>query len=232
MTKPLIVIPARMNSSRFWGKPLSMIYTRPMIEHVWYGVSRSGYDAIVATDSREVKESVEGFGGKAIITGDANTGTDRVAMAARDYDPDETYSIIINVQGDIPFVEPSHIKLSLEPLEAGYGVGTVVSWLSPSEQNISSIAKAVVSWDGDVGRVHWFLRAPLNYGYHHIGIYAFRREVLNKYHRLPQSEHEKKENLEQLRAIENHIRIGAAFTKDKVVEINTPSDREPYALKK
>ena len=223
----LIVIPARAGSTRLPNKPLVKFHGKTLIQHVWDKANKLPAKVIVATDSDEIVKEVESFGGEAMMTdSDIKTGSDRVAQAYKQLG--QSADAIINLQGDMPFITPRQIASSIIPLNFGFDVGTLIYKMDPAEQNNPNSVKAIASVHPttEIGQCHWFLRAPLSYGYHHAGIYAFKPEVLKKLAKLEQTEFEQIEKLEQLRFLENKFRIGGKLCEAIKGEINTYEDLE------
>jgi 3-deoxy-manno-octulosonate cytidylyltransferase (CMP-KDO synthetase) len=233
------VIPARFASTRLPGKPLAEIAGRPMIEHVY----RRAADArrvdavVVATDDLRIAAAVEHFGGIARMTSPAHrTGTDRIAEVARDLRCD----IVVNVQGDLPLVEPDMIDELLAPFadDAGAMIATVCrSITDPAEYTNPNAVKVVFDRQG---RALYFSRAPIPSlgpsadpsvagAYKHIGMYAYRRDVLFALAALPQTPLERRESLEQLRALEHGIDIRVVVTRHESLEVDTARRRRRQA---
>jgi 3-deoxy-manno-octulosonate cytidylyltransferase (CMP-KDO synthetase) len=223
------LIPARYESTRFPGKPLADIAGRPMIEHVYRrAASTPGVDAVVvATDDSRIAAAVEHFGGVVRLTGSGHrTGTDRIAEVARDL-PCE---IVINVQSDLPLIEPDMIAQIVEPLMADRSL--VMSTLrqaisDPSDLTNPNVVKVVVDAHDNA---LYFSRAPVPYQrtpeqtFKHIGLYGFRRDFLLLFAGLEQTPLERAESLEQLRALEHGFRIRAVQTRFDSIEVDTPED--------
>ncbi len=224
--KTLIIIPSRAAASRLPNKPLLEFGDKPLVQHVWeQAVQAKASRVLVATDSQDIVDKVQAFGGEAMLTDPAlPSGTDRVAHAYTALSV--PFDAIINLQGDMPYILPEQITQVLSPLKAGFDVGTLVYEMDPAEQSNPNAVKAIVSFEQDekIGQCHWFLRAPLSYGYHHAGVYAFTPKSLKIIATLPQSAHEKIEKLEQLRFLENGLTIGASVCAPIEGEINTPDD--------
>jgi len=230
------VIPARYASSRFPGKPLAEIAGRPMIEHVYRRAADArGVDAVVvATDDARVAAAVERFGGIARMTGSHHrTGLDRIAEVARDLQ----CSIVANVQGDEPLVDPSAISLMIDVLRGDPDL-QMATLRTPirSEEDYASphVVKVVVGGNDDA---LYFSRAPIpfhregapeggHYAYKHLGLYAYRRDFLLRLAALPQTALEQAESLEQLRALEHGHRIRTVETGHDSIGVDTPADLE------
>ena len=233
---PIIVIPARMHATRLPGKPLADIHGEPMIVHVWRRAMQAGLGPVVVACSEvEVFDAVHAHGGNAVMT-DPNhpSGSDRVWEAVCNVDPDGEFNAIVNVQGDLPTLDPLVIRAVFAPLsEPGVDVSTLVTEIIVEEERTNpNVVKAVVGLAPGqrVGRALYFSRAtvPANAGphYHHIGLYGYRRESLQRFVALPQGVLEMREKLEQLRALENGMRIDAALVDTVPLGVDTPADLE------
>jgi 3-deoxy-manno-octulosonate cytidylyltransferase (CMP-KDO synthetase) len=230
------VIPARYASTRFPGKALADIAGRPMIEHVYRRAAEARIvDAVVvATDDRRVAAAVESFGGIARLTAATHrTGTDRIAEVARDL----RCSIVVNVQGDEPLVEPSAISDMVEALtsDPSLEMSTLRTAIRHHADYVSPhVVKVVVDPHGNA---LYFSRAPIPYhregtveAYKHLGLYAYRREFLLRLAALPQTALEQAESLEQLRALEHGFRVRAVETQYDSIGVDTPEDLERVRL--
>jgi 3-deoxy-manno-octulosonate cytidylyltransferase (CMP-KDO synthetase) len=232
--KILGVIPARLASSRFPGKVLASIASKPMLQHVYERASRARYlsRTIIATDDRRVYEVARSFGAEVRMTrSDHLSGTDRVAEAASA----ENASIVVNIQGDEPLIDPNAIDLAILPLVNDSSV--VMSTLKkriddPREMADPNVVKVVTNRSGDA---IYFSRSPIPYerdegtrtaGFKHIGLYVYRRDFLLNYSALPVGPLEISERLEQLRALENGYPIRVAETDYESVGVDTPQDLE------
>jgi 3-deoxy-manno-octulosonate cytidylyltransferase (CMP-KDO synthetase) len=232
--KALIVIPARLAARRLPDKPLADIHGVPMIVHVWRRAMESGIGpVVVAAGDPEIRDAVEAAGGIAVAT-DPNhpSGSDRVFEAIETLDPDRRYDIVVNVQGDLPTIEPQLIRRALDPLDdPAVDIATLVCPIEDEEDRTrSSVVKAVVAWrpEGGIGRALYFSRASVPWGegvlLHHIGLYAYRRPALTRFVALPPGTLEKRESLEQLRALEAGMRIDAAEVRTVPLGVDTPQD--------
>lgn len=219
-----IVIPSRLGSTRLPGKPLASFGGKTLVEHVWQQATASRLgDVLVATDDKGIADMVASFGGQAVMTpASCASGSDRCYAAIQHIT--ETYDIIINLQGDMPFIKPQQIAETLTPLQSGFDIGTLIYPMTEAMQHQPHAVKAIVSLQDGIGRCHWFCRANLNYGYHHAGIYAYTRDALETFAKTPPSIHENLEKLEQLRALECGLTMGAQLTTAIAGEINTPED--------
>ena len=232
--KPVVVIPARMASTRLPGKPLADIAGKPMIVQVLDRAREADIGpVIVACAEQEIADAVISAGGNAVLTrSDHPSGSDRVFEAVEKFDPTGRFDAIINLQGDLPGLDPKAILAAREALSPeNVDIATLVAEIiDPAELGDENAVKAVVSMkDGEtIGRAIWFsrLQAPWGDGphYHHIGIYAYRRASLQKFVGLPPSPLELREKLEQLRALEAGMRIDAACVDTVPLGVDTPQD--------
>jgi len=232
----LVIIPARLASTRLPGKPLVDISGRPMIVHVWERARAAGIGpVVVATDAAEVVSVVTAAGGRAVLTSDTHpSGSDRVQEAADLVDPDGRIGIAVNVQGDMPTVDPAAIRAVLGPLaDPQVDIATTAAEIfDPATRTDPNSVKVVGSPVGpDRLRALYFTRATAPWGegplYHHFGLYAFRRPALKRFVALPPSTLELREKLEQLRALEAGMRIDVAIVARAPSEVNVPEDLEP-----
>jgi 3-deoxy-manno-octulosonate cytidylyltransferase (CMP-KDO synthetase) len=225
--KPLIVIPARLAAMRLPNKPLAMIHGKPMIVHVWERATQADVGpVIVACGDQEIVDAVKAHGGEAILT-DPNLprGSDRVKVAADIFDPSGSYNLIINVQGDLPTLDPVLVQDVLEPFKnPDVDIATLANLINDEgDLQDPNVVKVALTLDGKgpIGRALYFSRSPIPSGpgphYHHIGLYAFKRDCLDRFASLPEDALEVSEKLEQLRALANGMRIDV-----KVVETETP----------
>ncbi len=232
----IIVIPARTDSQRLYGKPLADICGEPMIVHVWRRAVESDVGPVlVACADKEIANAIDKIGGNAVMTRpDHVSGSDRVFEAVQAVDPDGIYNTVINLQGDLPTINSEVIAKVLRPLDAlDVDIGTVACQISDdSERDDPNVVKAVVSFTpaGTVGRALYFTRttAPSGDGplLHHIGLYAFRRAALQRFVTLPTAPLEAREKLEQLRALEAGMRIDVVLVDTLPLGVDTPLDLE------
>ena len=236
MPQTLIVIPARLQASRLPGKPLKDICGEPMIVHVWHrAVEADAGQVVVATDSDEILQAVKQAGGEAVMTrADHESGTDRVFEAVEAVDPQGNCDIVVNLQGDLPTLDPQLVTACTKPLaNAECDIATLASEIvDDAERDDPHVVKAIGTRAENSGplRALYFTRATAPHGegplYHHIGIYAFRRNALERFVSLPRSELERREKLEQLRALEAGMRIDIALVDTVPVGVDTPADLE------
>jgi 3-deoxy-manno-octulosonate cytidylyltransferase (CMP-KDO synthetase) len=223
----LILIPARMASVRLPGKPLADIGGEPMIVRVMRVAQAAAVGPVaVATDSSEIAAAVTAAGGRAVMTrSDHASGSDRIFEAVEQIDADRKAAIVVNVQGDFPTLQGADIKAALSPL-ADPAVDIATLALEITERTDPNVVKAICSAVSP-GRMRalYFTRATAPTGdgplYHHIGLYAYRREALARFVKLPPSPLEIRERLEQLRALEAGMRIDVALTKNPIFGVDT-----------
>lgn len=229
----LVLIPARMAATRLPGKPLADIEGRPMIVHVADRARESGVGrVVVATDSAGIRDAVRAFGHEAAMTGAHHqSGSDRIFEALKALDPDGHVEAVLNLQGDLPTIDPRLIGRAAALLdEPGVDIGTLGAEIVREEEKTNpNVVKIVGSPLGqDRLRALYFTRATAPWGdgplYHHIGVYAWRRAALERFVALPQSALEKREKLEQLRALEAGMRIDAAIVDTVPLGVDTPED--------
>jgi 3-deoxy-manno-octulosonate cytidylyltransferase (CMP-KDO synthetase) len=234
--KPLVVIPARMSASRLPGKPLADIHGEPMIVHVWRRAMAAGVGPVlVAAGEPEIVEAVEHAGGRALLTRpDHPSGSDRVWEAVEIADPHGHHDVVVNLQGDLPMLEPSAIVRVLEPLvEPAVDIATITIEIhEESERDNPNMVKAVAALgpESPIARALYFTRArcPAGAGphFHHLGIYAYRRAALARFVQLPPGKLEQWEKLEQLRALAAGMRIDVALVDTAPFGVDTPADLE------
>jgi 3-deoxy-manno-octulosonate cytidylyltransferase (CMP-KDO synthetase) len=235
---PIILIPARMKSVRLPGKPLADICGQPMIVQVWRRAMEAGLGPVcVAAAEAEIAEAVTREGGIAVLTSpDHPSGSDRIFEALRKIDPDNRHDAIVNLQGDLPTIEPAIIRRVLDPLEdEAVDIATLaVEITRDAERADPNVVKAVAAFDPasaqSIARALYFSRAtvPANDGphYHHVGIYAYRRAALARFVALPPGLLERREKLEQLRALEAGMRIDVALVDTLPLGVDTPAELE------
>jgi 3-deoxy-manno-octulosonate cytidylyltransferase (CMP-KDO synthetase) len=231
---PILLIPARMASARLPGKPLADIAGSPMIVRVWERAMAAKLGpVVVAAGEAEIVQSIESAGGRAVLTDPGlPSGSDRIFAALKLVDPDGRHDVVVNLQGDLPALEPQYIHAVVEAL-AGADIATLAAEITdPAERDNPAVVKAVVAWDavGKKGRALYFTRASAPSGqgplFHHVGIYAFTRAALTRFVALPPSPLEKREKLEQLRALEANMSIAVACVDRVPLSVDTPADLE------
>jgi len=236
MQRTLIVIPARMQSTRLPDKPLADIAGRPMIVHVWERAMAAAVGrVVVATDNEAILATVRAAGGEAVMTrADHPSGSDRVFEAVNSVDPAGDFEFILNLQGDLPMLAQSLPRDCLAPLvEGGPDIATIAAEITkPEDRTNPNAVKVVGAATAVPGRLRalYFTRATAPFGdgplYHHFGMYAYRRAALERFVSLKPSPLEKREQLEQLRALEDGMRIDVTIVDSVPVEVNTPEDLE------
>jgi 3-deoxy-manno-octulosonate cytidylyltransferase (CMP-KDO synthetase) len=236
--KSVVIIPARMASTRLPGKPLADIGGVPMIVRVWAQAQKAGVGpVIVAAAEPEIADAVERAGGHAVLTHpDLPSGSDRVFAALEGVDPGGRYDTVINVQGDLPALDPDQIRAAAEAL-GDHDIATLAAPITDEADRANpAVVKAVVAWepDGQKGRALYFSRATVPTGpgahFYHVGLYAWRRAALARFVALPPSPLELREKLEQLRALEAGMRIAVARVDSVPLSVDTPEDLD-YARK-
>lgn len=233
---PLVVLPARMASTRLPGKPLADIAGKPMIAHVVERALAAHVGPVVVACCEEaVARAAARAGAEAVMTDpDLPSGSDRVWAAVQSLDPQGRHDLIINVQADLPTLDPVLLRDVLGPLsDTLVDIATPVAVITdPAEINDPSVVKAVTTPAPGkrVGRALYFSRQPVPHGegpyLHHIGLYAYRRDALRRFVDLPPSALEKREKLEQLRALEDNMRIATVMVDMVPLGVDTPEDLE------
>ncbi|HXS05157.1 MAG TPA: 3-deoxy-manno-octulosonate cytidylyltransferase [Rhizomicrobium sp.] len=233
---PITLIPARMASTRLPAKPLADIGGVPMIVRVMRQAEAAGLGPVaVAAGEAEIAAAVKAAGGQAVLTDpDLPSGSDRIHAALEKLDPAGRHDAVINLQGDLPALDPGQIRAVAAALEeSGADIATLAAEITDArERDNPSVVKAVVAWapDGRLGRALYFTRATAPSGdgplFHHVGIYAYRRDVLARFVALPQSPLELREKLEQLRAMEANMSIAVARVDRVPLSVDTPEDLE------
>ena len=229
----IILIPARLAASRLPGKPLADIAGKPMIAHVLARAQAAGLgEVVVATDSEAVCVAAEKAGGRAVMTAaDHPSGSDRILEALEQIDPERRLGTVINVQGDLPTLEPQDLRAALAPLaDPAVDIATLAAEIrDPAERTNPNVVKVVGSpLHPRRLRALYFTRATAPHGmgplYHHIGLYAYRRAALERFVKLGPSALEKREKLEQLRALEAGMRIDVALVDSVPLGVDTPEE--------
>jgi len=228
--RPLILIPARLASTRLPNKPLAIIGDAPMIVQVWRRAVASGLGrVVVAADSQAILSAILDAGGEAVLTDpDLPSGSDRIFAALGEVDAKKEHDVIINVQGDMPTLDPAIIVAAAKLLDdANVDIGTLAAVISDeAEKNDPAVVKIAMAGS----RALYFSRALIPAGegvhYHHIGIYAYRRKALERFVSLPPSPLEQREKLEQLRALEAGMQIDVAVVDAVPLGVDTPEGLE------
>ncbi len=231
------IIPARYQSTRFPGKPLALIHKKPMIQWVYENVAKAVNEVWVATDDDRIYKTVEEFGGKAIKTLSTHqSGTDRCAEAAQKLSGKINFDVVINVQGDEPFIKPEQIELLKSCFDSDADIATLIKKVNDNEEIFNPNRPKVVT--DNQQNAMYFSRSPIPFlrgneksewltkhdFWAHIGMYAYKKEVLQEISKLKQTSLESAESLEQLRWLENGYRIKTAVTTYQSIGIDTPED--------
>lgn len=233
---PLVMIPARLASTRLPRKPLAEIAGQTMIERVWHLATTAGVGpVVVAAAEQEIADVIVRANGRAVLTDPAlPSGSDRVFAALQDVDRDGTHDVVINLQGDLPAFDPAILGVVVDALDkTASDIATLAAEIvDPADFDNPNVVKPVVGWnaDGRFGRALYFTRARAPWGdgalFHHIGIYAFRRPALARFVSLPPSPLERREKLEQLRALEAGLTMGVARVDAVPLSVDTQADLE------
>jgi len=233
VSDPIVLIPARLAATRLPDKPLADILGEPMIVHVWRRAVEAGIGPVaVATDAPAIAEAVRAAGGEAVLTRpDHASGSDRIFEAVESLDPEGRHDVVVNVQGDLPSIDPRAIAAAILPLaDAAVDIATLAAVIGRAEEKADPNVVKVVGSEVAPGRLRalYFTRATAPFGegplYHHIGLYAYRRRALARFVGLPPSPLERRERLEQLRALEAGMRIDATIVDDVPLGVDTPHD--------
>ena len=237
--QPLVVIPARLHATRLPGKPLADIHGEPMIVHVWRrAVEADLGPVVVACGDQPIADAIAAVGGRALLTrGQHPTGSDRIFEVLERLDPERRHDAVVNVQGDLPTVDPATVRAAFTALgDEEADIGTVAAAITRAEEltdpavvkPVVGFAKAPRLGNWLVARALYFSRATVPTGagpvYHHIGLYAYRRQALERFVKLPPGELETRERLEQLRALEAGMRIAVALVDTVPLGVDTPAD--------
>ena len=229
--KTIIIIPARMASQRFPNKPMALIDGIPMIQRVWEKAKLANIgEVVVACCEKIVFDKINSIGGSAIMTNpDLPSGTDRVYEIINNHPNANQFECIINLQGDMPLVNPNDIQKVSIPLMQGFDIGTLVTHISKEEEKNINITKAKVNWikRENIGEAIDFYKKPkkvLKNIYHHIGMYSFRINSLKKFIGLKPSENELFHKLEQWRALDSNMTIGTKYIDESYFGVDTEED--------
>ena len=235
-TNPVVVIPSRLAATRLPRKPLAELAGAPMIVHVWRRAEEADIGpVVVACAEEEIAAAIRAVGGMAVLTDpDLPSGSDRIHAAVQRFDPERRHDVVVNLQGDMPTIDPATLRACLAPLaEPAVDVATVAAVIERAEERSDpNVVKAVVELAPGArrGRALYFTRASAPSGdgplLHHIGIYAFRRDALSAFVALPPAALERRERLEQLRALAHGLRIDVALVDTIPVGVNTPAELE------
>ena len=230
----IVLIPARLAATRLPGKPLADIHGVPMIVHVLRRAQAAKLgEVVVATDSEAVATAVEKSGGRAVMTSPNHaSGSDRIHEALQAVDPERRYEIVVNVQGDLPTIAAEDIRAALAPLsDKAVDITTLCAVITDESERTNPNVVKLIGTKVSPQRLHanGFTRADAvgpGPHYHHIGLYAYRRTALERFITLPPSENEKRERLEQLRAMDNGMRIDAMIVDSVPLGVDTPEELE------
>lgn len=234
MSNYLILIPARYGSSRFPGKPLAKINNKPMIQYVLENCKETGFDYAVVTDNEEIEHFVKSVDGNVVrVDEDVTTGSERIALAYKNFFSDKNYQYIINVQGDEPLLLAQEIKeIARFHIQHDFDICTAVKRRSTHEEDFQNpnVVKAIYSEIDH--RCLYFSRSAIPYQreeteadwFQHIGIYSYKTDALTHFVAMKVSSLESSEHLEQLRALENGMSIGAKLTDVNLIGVDTPQD--------
>lgn len=235
MSKILVLIPARMASTRLPGKPLADIAGEAMIVRVMRRAEAAAIGpVVVATDDEVIAACVEKAGGRAVMTrSDHRSGSDRIFEALNAADPESSAQIVVNVQGDLPTLVPGDLAIAVRPLaDAAVDIATLAAQISRSSERTDPNVVKVVGTPVGPGRLRalYFTRATAPWGagplFHHIGVYAYRRPALARFVALPHSALEEREKLEQLRALEAGMRIDVSIVESVPLGVDTLEELE------
>ncbi len=235
MSDPLVLIPARLAATRLPNKTLAEIAGEPMIVPVWRRATEAGIGpVVVATDTAEIARAVEAAGGLAVMTkADHPSGSDRLAEALATVDPNGEHDVVVNVQGDLPTIDPAIIGASILPLaDPAVDIATLCAEITRAEEAEDPNVVKLIGHGVAPARLRalYFSRSRAPWGdgplFHHIGLYAYRRKALTRFVALPEGELERREKLEQLRALEAGMRIDAMIVEDLPLGVDTPADLE------
>lgn len=231
----VVLIPARFASSRFPGKPLARILGKSMIQRVYENCASSGFATAVVTDNIEIQEHVESFGGKVIrVDDDVPSGTERIALGYERFFKSQSSKLVINVQGDEPLLKGETLKeLANFHMSSSFDIATLVRERGCLEEDFKNpnVVKVILSVDS--GKCLYFSRQSIpfdrdqtgSFNWHqHIGVYSYRPEALLKFVKKPLSRLEDLEKLEQLRALEDGMSMGAILTTEKLIGVDVPDD--------
>jgi len=236
MPNPIILIPSRLASTRLPDKPLADIHGAPMIVHVWRRAVEAGIGpVVVACADNEIADAIQAAGGTAMMTDPAHpVGTDRIYEALQRLDPERQHDIVVNLQGDMPTIEPAIVRAALAALaDPAVDIATLACVIAAETDRVDpNVPKVVAGFaegapPGSIARALYFSRATVPTGpgahYFHIGLYAYRRAALERYVALPPAVLEERERLEQLRALEAGMRIDVVLVDTIPLGVDTPA---------
>jgi len=233
---PVLLIPARMASNRLPDKPLADIAGVPMIVRVWRQAMAADLGpVVVAAGEAEIVDAIAAHGGQAVLTDpELPSGSDRIWAALQKIDPKGAHDVVVNLQGDLPALDPEQLKTVVAALRRSRAeIATLAAPIdNDADKTNPAVVKAVVAWDAGerLGRALYFTRATAPSGdgvlYHHVGLYAYARQALESFVALPPSPLEQREKLEQLRALEAGMSIAVARVDEAPLSVDTPADLE------
>ncbi len=228
--KSVVIIPSRMASTRLPGKPLMEINGIPMIQRVWQQAIESNIaEVFVACSEIEVHDLIVNNGGKAIMTDpNLHSGTDRVHSAFLKIKNSKDIDVIINLQGDMPLINPEHILKVIDPIKRNFAIGTLATNLNDNELNNPNVTKVEVDFKkNEIAQALNFYREVTIENknlYHHVGIYSYTPDSINTFINLPKSKNEIDLSLEQMRAMDSNIPIGVTYVPEVPISIDTKED--------
>ncbi len=228
--KTIIMIPSRMASSRLPEKPMIKIDNIPMIQRVWKQAVKSEVGEVyVACSENEVYELIVSLGGNAILTDpDLPSGSDRIYSALQQIERSSKIDCIINLQGDMPLIDPKHIKEVIEPIRNNYEIGTLATTLKKNEIVNQNVTKVLVNWkQTNIGEAKEFFRIKSEINdkiFHHVGIYSYSMKSLQKFVNLPKSKNEISLKLEQYRAMDAGMSMGVVYLPEIPPSVDTKED--------
>ncbi len=236
MTNALILIPARYGSSRFPGKPLAKIKNKPMIEYVIENCKESGFDYAVVTDDQRIEDFIQSINGNVVrIDDDVPSGSERICLAYERFYSDKNYDLIINVQGDEPLLKAQTIQnIAKAHMQTDFDIFTGLNERSSNDSDFKNPNIVKCIYNAENKKCLYFSRESIPFSrdeknhswFHHIGIYSYRPSALISFNKLEMSYHEKLEKLEQLRALDNNLNIGAQVINVQLIGVDTPEDIE------
>lgn len=234
MKKFLVLIPARFGSTRFPGKPLAKINNKPMIQYVVENIEKTGFDYAVVTDNNEIESFINSINGSVVrVNDDVTTGSERISLAYSRFFKSGNYDFIINVQGDEPLLVADEVKDIADFHEKfPFDICTAVKKRRSSEEEFKNPNLVKCIFSEVTNECLYFSRESIPYNrdqkehdwFHHIGIYSYKTKALEKFVSYPESKLEDCEKLEQLRALENGLKIGAKLTTINLIGVDTPED--------
>ncbi len=224
---PLVLIPSRYLSTRFPGKPLELINDKSLIQRVYENLLSSEWESVIVTDDDRIEKHIKDFNGQVVrVNDETESGTDRIYLAYKKFFDEQDFDFIINVQGDEPLINADLIKRVLEFHEnSNFDIVTLCKRRTDDQKNNSNIVKLVKN---EVGKCHYFSRSAIPFGndewFQHIGVYSYKVDALTKYIMGLPSKNASTERLEQLKALDNNLSIGALEVNDTLIGVDTPEN--------